>query len=657
LVGPLGSSSQKALPETRGSPLLHVWLPLGVILMSLAPGLAFLRVVDPPDMSGVERIGLGGSLGLGIVGTLIAWLALAGLFSWNVLAVSLFALFAGSLVVFPGTDLKDALRSLWRMPDGVVREARACGPLFLLGAGVVGLSLCFTLAKSLVPPWYPDALYYQLTLPRLYLEAGGFIPLHQEPVTSAYPGLLQMLFAIPLAYGRDDLAACFSWIYYPLLLVATAFLTRNLLVGVDRRAASRIVILAVMAVASVPQIGWIASVPLVDVATAAYLTCALHAVLRTTRDGSRRWALVAALSMGLALSTKYLAAPAIVLLMGALVVASVRRRGVGPGLRWSLVLLAVVSLPFVPWAIKNQRAWGTFLFPFHCPTALAEPVKEVLRSHSTGFLANSQAAPLPLVPFDLTFAAHPDDQQAYQGEVGPLPLVLLAVPLLLFRRGPGLKWPFLYVFCLFLVWCYWTRQIRFLFPVLAPLSALCLVPAAGREPAGLGRVVLIALVMGQTWLVGYGRPAYDLPYLLGKESRASYYRTLAATGSLFEACEALDHEPKNALVMFFWEYRGYLCPRGFLPEHSHVLYALPRSPEPALARMRELGVTHLLLNRTIWEEAMACGRPWPFRKTFEAILHSPDFERIETPHRPGMGQKVELFRIKKSRGRILANTH
>src|SRR5207244_181399 len=68
-----------------------------------------------------------------------------------------------------------------------------------------------------------------LTLPKLYLQAGGFVALPQEPVVSGYPGLGQMLFALGIAAGRDDLAALASWLHAGVLLLATYALVRRAL--------------------------------------------------------------------------------------------------------------------------------------------------------------------------------------------------------------------------------------------------------------------------------------------------------------------------------------------------------------------------------------------------------------------------------------------
>jgi hypothetical protein len=76
-------------------------------------------------------------------------------------------------------------------------------------------------------------------------------------------------------------------------------------------------------------------------------------------------------------ANKYLAAPPALILMLVLAVDQLRRGG-ARGWRTVLGLFVVVSLPFAPWAIKNVRAWGTPLFPLHCPGSSASTLRAIL---------------------------------------------------------------------------------------------------------------------------------------------------------------------------------------------------------------------------------------------------------------------------------------
>ncbi|MBI4859512.1 MAG: hypothetical protein HY815_04530 [Candidatus Riflebacteria bacterium] len=533
------------------------------------------------------------------------------------------------------------------LPGMAMERARRAGPAGVPGLAIVGFALAVTLAKALVPPWTPDALYYHLTLPRLYLEAGGFVKLPFEPIVSGYPGLTQMLFTVALAWGRDELAAVFSWMHLPLLLLASAWLTSIARGPGDRSGGSGGPFVAMLALASIPQLLHVSSVPLVEGSTALFVTVGLGSAVRAGQLGSVRWTVACSLALGMACSTKYLAAPACVAILVGVGAALARTRGARCAVPTLSAATLAIVLVFLPWGLKNQRDWGSPVFPFHRPAGTPAAVADLVRTHTRDFAANAQAAPLWWLPFDLTFNARPDDMQAYQGEVGPLLLALLPLPLFLGRsRNPataralgGLA------LLLFLVWSGFSRQVRFLFPLVPPLVAWCLArPPDDDRPLPLVLVAVLGLILGVGWYVAFTRPVHDLPYLAGRESRASYYRTLAPTASLFLAFETLRREPADSRVIFFWEYRRYLCPRSFVPDYGYILLELPHDPDRALARLRQAGVTHLLFNRSLFLEERATGYRWPFETTFEAMVRRPGVVPIFAALGPGR-QEIYLFRL------------
>ena len=618
---PGGMGALLAGPRVALPPLALLPLAFALFAGWTLAGRRALRAWGPASLGPLEELAFAAGLGLGTGATLLAALALVG-------ALNPVAMLATSLA-WAGVALIPGGAPPAHAAAGVGWPARAAldAPLAVTCAAAA-LALGTALAHALVPPWQPDSLYYQLTLPKLYLQAGGFAFLPQEPVVSAYPGLGQMLFALALAAGRDDLAALASWAHVPVLLLATYALARR--TSTDRSALTAAAVLA-----CVPQLAFVASVALVDVITAAHLTLAAHAALRAwdTPADRARWTCLAALAMGFAVANKYLALPAAALLALALLVTAWR----GDRARAALAIALIALVPCAPWMMKNARDWGSPLFPFHVPASVAENVREVVRGHQQGFASNGGATPLPLLPFDVTFSSDPNDIDRYQGEVGPLLLALLPVPLLALGgpRSPRAALA-LYALAQFLFWSAATRQVRFLFPLLPPYLAAWL-------PASLPRPLATALAAGAVcaalWTVGFIRPGNDLGYLAGRESRASYYRSMSATAGLFQACAALEHEPPGRVILF-WEYRGYLVPRPFLPEHTYWLQRLPTDPGALLSRLQSEGVSHLLLNRTIWEENRA---PWPFAPALEGLLRLPGVQRVPLPDTPP--PHVELWRL------------
>jgi len=618
------SVKRHGLSSLAKGPLFHCFLAFLTTLAWMAPGRWLLGRLAPPFLGATEEVVLAMALGLGSLGTVLAVLALMGLFGPMTISVT--------VVVFPALALLAAARGgrpsiypvLVRLPARAIRIARRNGGWSVAALFVLASTLGFSLARALIPPWYPDALFYHLSLPRLYLEGGGFVPVPQEPINAGHPGLAQMLFSVALSWRLDDVAAVFSWVYYPLAVLGTALLAR-------RTVGPWATISAAVVVGTVPHLAWVAGVPLADAPLLAYVTLALHAVVRGLSDRSGRWNDLAALLVGFAVATKYQALVPGGLLMGFISARSFLSNGGRSGAAVTTRLCFLTLLPFLPWAVRNVLHWGTPVFPLHVPAGTPGEVVELLSDFRADWQTHGHGASVPWLPFDLTFLARPDDLRWYEGEVGPLLLTLLPLPMMVRSGKSHVLGLGLFALVQFIVWTVGAREIRYLFPAIPALIVFCLVVSG----AGFwfSRKVVPIVTTGAAlcllWFLGQSRPVQDVPYLLGIEDRAGYYLTLSATRDLFGACEALRGATPGSCALFFWEDRGFLCPVRFLADHlipgssNDRLYRLPRDPRGALARLRSLGVTHLLLNLGALEEARRAGLVWRFRETFVGLVRLP----------------------------------
>ena len=617
-VWPDGMGDMLGRAAVATPPALRALGALGAAGAWCWAGRGFVRRLGPRGLDALEATMFGSAIGLGGGATLIAWLGVGGWLTPRAIA-------AVSIVWCGGALLGRGERPARPESPAGAREEPVWEPALVLALVGVGLGALAALVHAIVPPWQPDALYYQLTLPRMYLEHHGFVALPQEPVVSGYPGLGQMLFAVALAARADDLAALASWVHLPLLMLGTFALVRAC-------AGKQAGLWGAAVVGAVPAAVVVGSAPLVDLIPAFQLTAAALAVLRARETADVRWSALAGCCLGFALAAKYLALPAVAVL----VAATGWRR---PAAHAGVAVLAIVIV-CAPWMIKNARDWGSPVFPLYCPASLGERVRTVVREHQADFAANGSRTPAWRLPLDVTFDSDPNDIQRFQGELGPLVLALAALPLAVGRpRGVQAA---LGVHALVLcgVWALASRQVRFLLPAVPPLLAAVL--PRGRGPNLLGWCVAIGVLGCLGWTVSFLRPGNDLAYAAGRESRESYYRSLSATASLFDAFARLAHEPPGT-VAFFWEYRGYLCPRPFLPEHAYRLQEWPREPAALAARLADIGVSHVLINRSIWDEEVANGTPWPYGSTLEALLKMPGMQRVSLAQTPA--PHLELWRL------------
>ena len=218
-------------------------------------------------------------------------------------------------------------------------------------------------------------------------------------------------------------------------------------------------------------------------------------------------------------------------------------------------------------------------------------------------------------------------------------LALLPLPLRAGRPRRRVLVLALYALAVAGIWAAATRQVRFLLPLVAPLLSVVL---SGPRPRALVWCVALGALGCSAWTVSFLRPGNDLAYLTGRETREAFYRSMHATSSLYEAFSKLAREP-GGRVVFFWEYRGYLCPRPFLPEHAYRLLDFPHETPALLARLRELGVSHVMVNRSVASEGHAVGPERAFAPALEALLKADGVRPV--PLAPSPGPVIELWRL------------
>jgi hypothetical protein len=236
-----------------------------------------------------------------------------------------------------------------------------------------------------------------------------------------------------------------------------------------------------------PVVVWEMSIAYTDLGLTLFLIAAILCLFRWRRFGTEGWLTLAAIFLGLALTTKHTALPWVIWLTGAvLVFGALLRRPRREVILHAAIFLVLALLIVAPWLFRTYFLTGNPLFPipvpgFHSDLITPSIVAEVRREQlSFGFGRDLGA--LALLPWNLL--VHP---QAFQG--GPGPLVFLALPLLAvwWRRCSGWdRWFALSFVFGTLVWFVTAQEIRYLLPVL-PLAAW---------------LVLRPLVLGERW----GRP-------------------------------------------------------------------------------------------------------------------------------------------------------
>lgn len=325
---------------------------LALLLVLYGSGRRLLRAM--PFANGLEEGVFAVGLGFGLLAYATLALGEAGALHWSALV----ALLAGA-ACFGRREIVVGLVRSWR----AARQWAVSGPggeriAVVLGAGLLGLECLLAMA----PVVGGDQTKYQLVYPRLFAEAGGFVPIPWS-FWGYMQYLVNMLFTAAFVVRGDVLARLVNVAYGVLATLAVFSLGRRCF-GRAVGAWAALLFFVMPFTATLMIRAW------VEFALTLYVLLAVIAVLawREQRSGStpaaRRWLVLGSVMGGLAAGTKLMGvlAPA---LLGVVVLATAAARdGVRPAIRsvvgFGLIAMVVAS----PCYLRNAVATGNPIFPF-----------------------------------------------------------------------------------------------------------------------------------------------------------------------------------------------------------------------------------------------------------------------------------------------------
>ncbi len=481
------------------------------------------------------------------------------------------------------------------------------------------------LSLALTPTVSWDASAYHLTLPRLFLEAGGFreVPLS---VYSYWPLNVQLLYSLALAHGDFVLAKLLHFAFGVATLYALAAGCR----AFHRPASGPLAAIFFLANGVV---AFELRVAYVDLAHAFFLLAGLLFMLEALeRDRRALW--LSGLCCGLAAGVKVsgIAGAAIVgalylpRLAGALrQPARLRRR-----LRFFLTRFAAPVLGlWAPWVVRTWALAGNPAYPF-LHRWLGGPdwspeLTAKLQAWQSSIGMGREPMDYLLLPLRVILAGG-EGYERFDGELGVFWLALVPLALLRAPRSALVRRCLAVAGLYFVFWSLTSQQLRFLIPALPPLAiaaAAALVELLER----LGAVRWRRAARGLAF-------AAIVAFLLASQGRvlAAGYRTLGvylrAEGDLLASARhpvwgfVEERLPPDARLLLLNTNQGFFCRREYLAdsffEASQIADWL--SPAADLAELRGLltgrGVSHVLL------EHRPRGAVYP--PLLEALLRDPD---------------------------------
>lgn len=548
-----------------------------------------------------------------------AWSSLAGFcvgFAWwmgglfvlaaagilNLWGLGLVALPIVVLTVFlrPLTPLEGAAPALAPSRHGAMHRLATAVAIIVLAA--VLLPVFFL---TLSPQVSHDAAVYHLTLPRLYVENGGFRDVPMS-VYSNWPLGTELLFAAAMLAGDYMLAKAVHF-GFALLVVYALF------VAVSAHKNGICAWLAGTLFLANEVVAFEIRVAYVDLAHAFFFLCAvlfLDRALDGEEENAGAFLLLSGICCGLTASVKVTGiagAAVIAALYAPRLVAKARRGGLAAATSGFFVRFALpVAVLWVPWLVKSFYFTGNPFYPFfhdHLGGAdWSATLSERFTAWQSGIGMGRDAIDYLLLPLRVILLGG-RGYEHFDGRISPFWLVLVPLALAFVRRDPLVRRALAAAGLSFVIWAFSSQQMRFLIPTLALLSiagAVSLVRLVeGRihtawRNAGLLALATILLVS-----------VYLAPIQAGWRSLRIF---LDFEGDLVETVVPAplrfinETLAADARLLFLNVNRGFFCRREYLAdsffEASQIADALAGAESAGDVRRWLDGrrVTHVVLN-------------------------------------------------------------
>lgn len=435
---------------------------------------------------------------IGIYSYLIFFLGLAGLLYRDLIVWVTVAFWL--VVVWLNTR---SIRGMKRMRFPKNKLLSFLGLLLSLQAGV-------NLIGALGPELAFDALWYHLTLPKLWLinHSIEFIP-GGLLYYSAMPKLAETLYAAGLAFGSEITVKVIHWLFGLLTCLALYKLSRKFFTPF-------ISLVAVLIFYANLVVAWESITAYIDLVRAFFEVMTLWAFVNWIEVKKQKWLIWSAMMVGLAITTKLLA-------VGSLAIFALIMIGRIKGKRWvkgirdvGLFVLIAFVVP-MPWLVFSYLNTGNPVYPFFSGIYPISPepvsITGFFREIWSGFMQSADPS-------------------------SPVYMMLLPLILWLFYKSRGafgmttLRVIGLYALLAIIVWYFTPRTGggRFLLPYLPAFSLLCAgiiqEVLTNKKSYGffLGKFLLVILISLSVISIGYRFAANSkyLPVIVGIQSKDQF---------------------------------------------------------------------------------------------------------------------------------------
>lgn len=231
--------------------------------------------------------------------------------------------------------------------------------LLLILVIVILLQVLVNFIGALGPELAFDALWYHLTIPKIYLINHGVVHIPGGLLYySDMPKLTEMLYTASLSFGNEILSKIIHFSFGILSLIALYKLSRKFFSVSMSIAASAIFYSNLV-------VGWQSTIAYVDLARTFFETVALWGFVNWIETNEKKWLVESAVTIGLAISTKLLAIGSIFIFSSLIFYIGLKKKVKLSSIVINILVYWCISILIVlPWLVFAFIHTGNPIYPF-----------------------------------------------------------------------------------------------------------------------------------------------------------------------------------------------------------------------------------------------------------------------------------------------------
>ncbi len=445
---------------------------------------------------------------IGIYSYLIFSLGLIGILSRNNILIATLLFIAFTIVIYK-KNIFGIVKTINKLnlkkyvyPNKITYTTIILILLISLQAGI-------NLIGALGPELSFDALWYHLTIPKIFLANHSIFYIPGNLLYySVMPKSIDLLYVTALAFGNEITAKVIHYFFGILILISIYKFSR-------KYCSKTISLLSVAIFYSNFVVGWESIVSYIDLGRAFFEFMALWSFINYLETKKRIWLYESAVILGIAISTKLLSILSIIVFIIMLLFSkSNLKMNLKDTIKNALFFLFFsILIPF-PWFIFSYINTGNPFYPFF--------TKVITYDHDFNLIFKLFDPIKFIVDIWLLFTRSPDP-------VSPIYLIIIPVIYLAWKKSSHIFKTICLYSLLFLIIWYLTPRIggsRFILSSLPAFSVLCGLTIANLNVKIIKSVLVYLILLISLISVIYrgGANLKYFPYVFGKQTKQEFLK-------------------------------------------------------------------------------------------------------------------------------------